>query len=132
MSNVMVKEYYGTSTPEAMDVDRGVQRLAMLVLFAALKDKYGKAHKFQFSEGESPHAGNREWRALRNTDDERWRDFVVSPEEVEDFEGDAAFDYWVALMGGDIRLWHRIFKDFNVDGDARRMLETASQRLREE
>ena len=129
MSNVMVKEYYGTSTPEGMDVDPGAQQLAMLVVFAALQDKYGVPHRFQFSEGQSAHAGTREWRELSSKDANKWRRFKVCRREIDAFEHMTAFDFWVHLMGGDPRMWRHRFRTFNNDGKAKDRLENAARKL---
>ena len=130
MNDLAVRKYYGSGTPEDMDVDTGVQELAARVLLAALKDKYGHAHTFQFTGCENPKGGNRKWRELRNTDDERWRDFEVSVAEVEEFEASPAFDDFVALMGGSPARWHEIFRGYGEEPDRERLLEAA--RLRED
>ena len=117
MSNVMVKEYYGTSTPEDMDIDEGVQELAAAVLRAAFKDRNGGPYKFLFTEWMNPKSGTKEWRALGDKDDEWFRDYQVSRAEVDGFVNGPEFDFWVRLMGGTPERWHRIFKgDFTQRG----------------
>lgn len=125
-----VRNYSGNATPEGMDVDKGVQRLAMLVVFAAFNDMYGKSHRFVFSENSMEREGR--WKGLHSRDGDRWRGFKVCAEEIEEFEASPAFDWWVSLMGGAPHRWHEIFRDYNKDGDARAMLEGAAQRLRED